>query len=55
MQSVPNIGCVSTTIIFILFITDLISYLKLKCGKCMFITNDIPDIVAYMFADDVCT
>ena len=47
-------GCISSPIIFCLFINDLVSYLRTECNnRGIFITNDIEDILALMFADDV--
>ena len=52
-----NIGtrqcCISSPIIFILFINDLVSYLKSECENGTFISDEIEDILALMFADDV--
>jgi hypothetical protein len=41
--------------IFTLFIDELSSLLREKCDTGIFITNDIPDILCSMFADDVAT
>ena len=47
-------GCISSPIILCLFINDLVAYLRTECNKRgIFITNDIEDILASMFADDV--
>ena len=46
-------GCVSSPIIFSLFINDLVSYLKQKCDRGIFVTHHIQDLLALMFADDV--
>lgn len=46
-------GCVSSPIIFSLFINDLVAYLKQKCRSGIFISNDIEDLYALMFADDI--
>ena len=46
-------GCVSSPIIFSLFITDLISYIKSECNRGIFVSQQIEDIFALMFADDV--
>ena len=47
-------GCISSPIIFCLFINDLVAYLRTECNnRGIFITNDIEDILALMFADDV--
>ena len=45
-------GCVSSPIIFALFINDLISYLRSEGGKGVFVTDGIEDIFALMFTDD---
>ena len=46
-------GCVSSPIIFSLFINDLVSYLKNECDRGVFVTDQIEDLLALMFADDV--
>ena len=47
-------GCISSPIVFCLFINDLVAYLRTECNnRGIFITNDIEDILALMFADDV--
>ena len=46
-------GCLSSPIIFSLFINDLISYLRAETDQGIFISNDIEDALAFMFADDV--
>ena len=47
-------GCISSPIIFCLFINDLVAYLRTECNnRGIFITNDIEDILALMNADDV--
>ena len=46
-------GCVSSLIIFPLFINDLVVYLKSKTDPGIFVSNDIDDLIALMFADDV--
>ena len=46
-------GCVSSPIIFSLFINNLISYLKTKCDWGIFVTDQIEDIIGLLFADDV--
>ena len=43
----------SSPIIFSLFINDLVSYLKSECDRGIFISDQIEDIIALMFADDV--
>ena len=37
-------GCVSSPIIFILFINDLISYLKVTCGSGIFVSDEIDEL-----------
>ena len=46
-------GCVSSPVIFSLFINDLVSYLKNECDRGVFVTDQIDDLLALMFADDV--
>ena len=46
-------GCGSSPIIFSLFINDLVSYLKTECNRDIFVTDQVDDIIALMFADDV--
>ena len=46
-------GCVSSPIIFSLFINDLINFLKQKCGSGIYINDNVDDLYALMFADDV--
>ena len=46
-------GCVSSPIIFSLSINDLISYIKSECNRVIFVSQQIEDIFALMFADDV--
>ena len=45
-------GCVSSPIIFSLFINDLVSYLKTECNRGIFITDQVQDMIALMFVDD---
>ena len=45
-------GDLSSPIIFSLYINDLVSHLQQTCNG-VFITNDIPDILCILFADDV--
>ena len=35
------------------FINDLISYIKSECNRGIFVTQQIEDILALLFADDV--
>ena len=44
-------GCVTSPIIFILFINDLVNYLREKCGNGIFVSNEIEDIFSLEFAD----
>lgn len=46
-------GCVSSPIIFSLFINDLVKYLKHKFWFWCIKNNDVDKIYALMFADDV--
>ena len=46
-------GCVGSPIIFSLFINDLVTFLHEKCDRGIFVSDDIEDLVALMFADDV--
>ena len=46
-------GCVSSTVIFLHFINDLIAHLKKNSGSGIFVTQQIEDLHAFMFADDV--
>ena len=48
-------GCVSSTIIFALYINDLVTHLKRHCGSGIFISNQVEEIQALMFADDIAT
>ena len=43
----------SSPILFSLFINDLISYLRSQCDRGIFVTNQIQDLLALLFADDV--
>ena len=43
----------SSPIIFSLFINDLISYLRSESDSGVFISNEIEDVMALMFADDI--
>ena len=45
-------GCVSSPIIFALFINDLISYLRSESGRGVFVTDEIEDIFALVFTND---
>ena len=46
-------GCVTSTIIFDLFIDDLMSYIKSKSRNGIFISEEIGELYGLMFADDV--
>ena len=52
-MSAQDKGCVSSPIIFSLFINDLTSYLKQERDRGIFVSNKIQDLLALMFADDV--
>ena len=39
-------GCVSSPIIFAMFVNDLISYLRSESGRVVFVTDGIEDILA---------
>ena len=45
-------GCISSPIIFSLFISVLVSCLKSECENDVFISNEIEDVLALMCADD---
>ena len=46
--------CVSYLIFFAVFINDINrSYLRCECNKGVFVTDEIVDIFALMFADDI--
>ena len=46
-------GCVASPKNFSIFINDLINYLQNKCGKGIFVSNEIRELYALMFADDI--
>ena len=48
-------GCIGSPKIFSLFINDLVLFLESQCNQCVFffVTNEIPDVLTRMFADDV--
>ncbi len=46
-------GCVSSSLLFSLFINDLATRLREQCGSGIFVSNRIPDILCLMFADDI--
>ena len=46
-------GCIGSPKIFSLFINDLVLFLESKCNYGIFVTNEIPDVLTLMFADDV--
>ena len=46
-------GCISSPLIFSLYLNDLILYLKQKCDQGVFVSNEIPDLLALFYADDV--
>ena len=45
-------GCIGSPKIFSLFINDLVSFLESRCNHGIFVTNEIPDVLTLMFADD---
>ena len=46
-------GCVSSPIIFSLFINDLVKYIRQTFETGIFVSQDIEELYAFMFADDV--
>ena len=46
-------GCVSSPLIFTLFINDLVTLMRENCRNGIFITQDVPEILCLLFADDV--
>ena len=46
-------GCIGSPKIFLLLINDLVSFLESRCNHGIFVTNEIPDVLTLMFADDV--
>ena len=46
-------GCVSSLLLFSLFINDLSTLLRESCQTGIFITNQIPDILSLLYADDI--
>ena len=46
-------GCVRSPIVFSRFINDLVAYLKSETDDGIFVSNDIENLLALMFADDV--
>ena len=46
-------GCVSSPIIFTLFINDLVTLMRENSRNGIFITQDVPEILCLLFADDV--
>jgi len=48
-------GCILSPKLFILFINQLVSLLEENGGTGIFISTDIPDVYALLFADDVST
>jgi len=48
-------GCVSLTIIFALYINDLVTHLKRHCGSGVFVSNQVEEIEGLIFADDIAT
>ena len=48
-------GCISSTIILSLLINDLVLLLRSKCERCVFVSKDVEELYALMFADDLAT
>ncbi|MEW8546755.1 MAG: reverse transcriptase family protein, partial [Candidatus Thiodiazotropha sp.] len=46
-------GCILSPVLFSLFINELITDIKSKCSNGIFITQDISDIYALLYADDI--
>ena len=46
-------GCISSPLIFTLFINDLVTLLRINCRNGIFITPNVPDVLCLLFADDV--
>ena len=46
-------GCTGSPIIFSLFINDLISFLNKSCEHGIFVSDEIDELLALLFADDV--
>jgi len=46
-------GCISSPLIFSLFLNDLTLYLRQECDRGIFVSNEIPDLLALLYADDV--
>ena len=46
-------GCVTSPILFLLFINDLINYLRKKCDGGIFLSDEIEKLLALLFADEV--
>ena len=46
-------GCVSSPIIFSLFINDLVKYIRQTFETGIFVSQDIEELNAFKFADDV--
>ena len=46
-------GDVTSTTIFSLFINELSDMLRQTCNSGIFITDEIPDIICLMYADDI--
>ena len=49
----PRHGCVASPLIFTLFINDLVTLLRENCRNGIFITQDVPEVLCLLFADDV--
>ena len=46
-------GCLTSPLIFCLFINDLVDYMKAKFPNGVFINDNICDLYALMYADDI--
>ena len=46
-------GCLSSPMLFSLFINDLIELIKIECSQGIYVNNSIEDIFALLFADDI--
>ena len=45
--------CVTSPVIFLLLINDLVNYLREKCGNGVFVSEEIEDLLAIKYADDI--
>ena len=53
VTSVRDNGDVSSTIIFNLYINELSPFLRAKGHRGVFVTENITDIICFLFADDI--